>query len=146
MILTNPILIFSLLGFAFLAGYLVQFLSSKKKLHHLQLELQGMHKKQNQMRQEHSILLEAMEGAKAQAEEFQRKLYGTNIMEISEPEDAEHIFNRQILAEFIFKQMNQASAQSDGDLELEKPGDAKVMQSLSSLDEKVVKILADVVK
>ncbi len=130
----------------FFTGYLIHFLLTRRHQKMLRDELQALKKTQEQMQHEYGFLEQAMEGAKAQAEEMQRKLYGTNIMEISEPQDAERILNRQILAKFIYKQMKEATPQSDGHQDDAQPGDAKVIESLDAMDDQVIKILAQAVK
>ena len=138
-----PTLLTLCLGMAL--GYLLHYLFFKRKNQQAKLKINELEKTIAQKESNYQILLQAMEGAKAQAETMQRKLYGSNVIEIKEFQDPESILNRQKLVKFVEKKLKPSSAKTD-DSKKAQPSNAKALESLKGLDAEVVNILTEVIE
>lgn len=136
------LLLLPFIGFA--VGYFIRMRKGKKEIGKIMHRIGIVKKEQFELRRDYEILLQAMEGAKAHAEELQRKLYGTNIIEITEHEDPELILNRQQLAKYINDRLPDDPAQSDN-INGDEPGGSKVLKSVMAMDDQVVNILTEAI-
>ena len=134
------------LGLGFTFGMFIQRNISRKSIAELSDQLNELRVGQTQLQLDYNILLKAMQGAKIQAENYQRELLGTNIIEVQEHEDPEMILNRHLLADFIYKKLVAKFAKSDQADQEQIPGDPQIIKALESLDDRVVDILAKAIK
>jgi len=135
-----------LLGVGLTLGILIQRSISNKLINRLKLEMNALKKGQSQLQADYNLLLQAMNGAKIQAENFQREILGTNVVEVQTHEDPEMILNRHILADYIYKKLGDNFSKSDASEKDQIPGDPKVIEALEGLDDRVVDILAEAIK
>ena len=127
-------------------GFIIQNYISNKIIYSLSLQVADLKIGQQQLQADYDLLLEAMNGAKIQAENFQREILGTNIVEVQEHEDPEKVLNRHLLADYIYKKLEDNFSKSDQMDDDEIPGDPKVFEALEGLDDRVVDILAKAIK
>jgi len=145
----NPqLIVFSLiiLAIGFILGIYFQNRFSNKAIETLSLQVSDLKLALKQLKADYDLLLQAMHGAKIQAENYQRELFGTNVLEIQRHEDPEKILNRHLLADYIYKKLNDNFSKSDQMDEEQIPGDPKVLEAIEAMDDRVVDILADVIK
>jgi len=139
-----PLIALPMIGIAL--GYMLHFFIREKREQKSLLKIKKLKQKETQLRSDYNILLQAMEGAKAQAEAMQRKLYGTNVMEVNKVQDPETILNRQKLAQFVEKKLMGCSSKTDDCAKATPSNHPKAIESLKALDPEIVNILSEVIK
>ena len=141
--IAEELLYSGLLGLGIILGYFLFHLIQKKKTEKDRLLIDNLHREKKQLNADYQILLQAMEGSKAQAEDMQRKLYGTNVLEISEPEDPEAFIKRQRLVRFV--QQRLSSSDRNDSKEKTNVQQLEIIQSLNKLDDQVINILSETI-
>ncbi len=130
----------------FILGIITQRKWSKVPIANLHAEMAKLKTGLFQLQSDYDILLQAMHGAKMQAENYQRQLLGSNIMEIQRHEDPEKLLNRKLLADYIYKKLEDNYSKSDLADDEQIPGDPRIIESLEVLDDRVVDILTNAIK